>query len=99
MDCLDENLDKTVFEMPSSKWSPNINPHANGRNFCQIVGFNIQLWPSWKAKIHNYQIEEGLFTKARIRDITLSKFDNYGYLLFMKDIMVYYHTTLGPIGK
>lgn len=44
MDCLDENLDK--FEMSSSKLSPNINPHVNGRNFCQTVGFNIQLWPS-----------------------------------------------------
>jgi hypothetical protein len=22
------------------------NPHVNGRNFCQTVGFNKQLWPS-----------------------------------------------------
>ena len=86
MDCLDENLDK--FEMSSSKLSQNINPHVNGPNFCQTVGFNIQLWPSLKVKIHNYYIDERLFTKVR-RDITLSKFDNYGYnLLFMKNIMV-----------
>ena len=60
------------------------------RNTCTLIkGCNIQLWPKWKINNHNYHIEKGFFSQCpKDRgDLTLSKFDNYGFLLFMKDIM------------
>jgi hypothetical protein len=51
---------------------------------------NIQLWPSCKVNIHNYQIEKEFFPECRW---SKSKFNNDRYSLFRKSIMILLYCT------